>query len=69
METTAQTTPEGSYDLRIKTEPLVQKALNIEQHNRYAAANYKGRKVRKVDILSEWVKEKAESVIEKGVSI
>jgi hypothetical protein len=63
MKTPNTQKAERTYDVRIISHPKVQKALKIEQMNRYKAANHTGDEPRKVDILADWVEEKADSII------
>jgi hypothetical protein len=63
METTTPQKAERTYDVRIVSHPKVQKALKIEQNKRHEAANYIGPEPRKVDILADWVEEKADAII------
>ena len=63
MESTANPKAERTYDVRIISHPKVRKALAIEQHKRHEAANHIGPEPRKVDILADWVEEKADAII------
>jgi hypothetical protein len=63
METPTPQKAERTYDVRIVSHPKVQKALKIEQTKRHKASNYSGPEPRKVDILADWVEEKADSII------
>lgn len=64
METITPQESERTYDVRIISHPKVRKALSIEQTNRHKAANYIGPEPRKVDILADWVEEKADAIID-----
>ncbi|MBJ6145712.1 hypothetical protein [Hymenobacter sp. BT559] len=66
METSTTQKAERTYDVRIVSHPKVQKALKIEQNKRHEAANYAGPEPRKVDILADWVEEKADAIISGG---
>ena len=61
MEASLLVKPERTYSVRIQAEPIVQKALIIEQGNRQIAT---GTQERLIDIASEWMEEKARAVIE-----
>lgn len=63
METSTTQKAERTYDVRIISHPKVRKALTIEQNKRYEAANHTGPEPRKIDILADWVEEKADSII------
>jgi hypothetical protein len=63
MDPTANLKEERTYDVRIISHPKVRKALKIEQQNRQKADNYNGPEPRKVDILADWVEEKADAII------
>jgi hypothetical protein len=63
MEATTHQKAERTYDVRIVSHPKVQKALNIEQRKRHKATNYVGPEPRKIDILADWVEEKADLII------
>lgn len=63
METPTNQKAERTYDVRIVSHPRVRKALKIEQNKRHEAVNYAGPEPRKVDILADWIEEKADSII------
>lgn len=63
MSTTNQESTKRTYGVRIVSHPKVQKALNMEQDRRHAAVNYEGPEPRKIDILADWVEEKADTII------
>lgn len=64
MSTTNEESQKRTYGVRIVSHPKVQKALNMEQSKRHAAVNYEGPEPRKIDILADWVEEKADTIIE-----
>lgn len=66
MKAVAQQPHNRTYGVRIQADPKVQQALNIEQNNRHKAVNCIGPKERLIDILADWVEEKADTVIQQG---
>jgi hypothetical protein len=66
MDTSTPPKADRTYDVRIISHPKVRKALKIEQIKRHEAANYTGPEPRKVDILADWVEEKADAIIAAG---